>query len=379
MKKIRVVVIWLFTVVILSGCWDRVEINDLAIVSAIGIDLTKDENILLSLQIAIPTKIGTSQGGGEAGGKSTYVISGTGGTISEAYRKIQMKVSRRIFFAQSRVLLIGEKLAKKGVQHILDFHLRYNEPRINSYIMFTKAEAAEIIKSYPELEKISAEETKELVKLGVGLSVLIRDFVNTMYLEGMEPVAPRFELTPLESNKKVQVINGVAVFKGDKLVGWMDDKETRGILWLQNKVKTAVITVDIPKGWGGGKISLDVLKAKTKLEPILEKGNLKMKITTDLVLTVMENDSKLHIDQTKILELVNKYVEEEVRNRIQKSLDMAQKDFQSDIFGFGEEVYKKYPKEWNNRYKKNWNEEFSQLEVSINPKAQIRRIGLTTK
>jgi spore germination protein KC len=57
-------------------------------------------------------------------------------------------------------------------------------------------------------------------------------------------------------------------------------------------------------------------------------------------------------------------------------VDSAQKEYQSDILGFGQQVYKKYPKEWNSRYKKNWDKEFPEVKVAINSKVFVRRIGL---
>jgi spore germination protein KC len=57
-------------------------------------------------------------------------------------------------------------------------------------------------------------------------------------------------------------------------------------------------------------------------------------------------------------------------------IEKAKKEYKSDIFGFGQSVYKKYPKEWNTHYKKNWENEFAQTKVTIHSKALVRRIGL---
>lgn len=172
MKAIRQWLLLIIIVMLLTGCWNRIEINDVAIVTAIGLDLVGGDRILLSLQVAVPSKLGpTGASSGGSNEKGSFVISETGSTVSEAYRNIQYKLSRRIFFSQSRVLLIGSDLAKKGISHIIDFHTRYQEPRINSFIMFTKGKAYKIIKSTPNFESVSTEETKELAKSGVGLKL----------------------------------------------------------------------------------------------------------------------------------------------------------------------------------------------------------------
>jgi spore germination protein KC len=380
MKMLRLLFIWGMTVIFLSGCWDRVEINDIAIVTAIGLDLVKGDKLRLTLQVAVPSKLVTGGTGG-SGGKSTIVISETGATVSEAYRNIQGKLPRRIFFSQSRILLIGEDLAKKGVFHIVDFHTRYAEPRINSFIMFTKGKASKIINSMPTFENISAEETRELAKMGLGIKVYVRDFLNMLLTEGLEPFASQFTLEPLEvytKNKsgETQALNGIAVFKGDKLAGWMEERETRGLLWLRNEIKEGVISVKIPNEKDGGKISMEIARAETKIVPILKGGEIKLDVDVVTELSVIENDSKLNLTETKAIEEIQKYAAEEIRNRVELVVEKAQKEFGSDIFGFGQSVYKKYPKVWNTHYKENWEKEFAQTKVTIHSKAFVRRIGL---
>ncbi|MCC3359527.1 Ger(x)C family spore germination protein [Bacillus sp. REN16] len=383
MKKMRMLLIAVFSIHLLTGCWDRVEVNDIAIVTAVGLDLMKDGKLRLSLQVAIPSKLGPAGGGGGQGNDkdSTFLISETGNTVSEAYRNLQMKISRRIFFSQSRVLLIGENLARKGVKNIIDFHSRYHEPRINSFIMFTKGEASEILKTLPRLESVSAEETKELVKLSVGLSVYVSDFLTMLLTDGMEPLAPEFALAPLEvkeknAQEKGQEINGTAVFKSDKLVGWIDKANTRGVLWLRNEIEHGVVTVEVPEEDGGGNVSIDITKAEVKITPNIENNMVTINVQVTSDMNVMENDSKLNLDDTKVIEDLQKNVEADIKERIQAVIDLAQKDFQADIFGFGHAIYKKYPKEWNTIYKQKWDQEFSHVEVTIQPEVFIRRIGL---
>nr|WP_263324174.1 Ger(x)C family spore germination protein [Neobacillus sp. Marseille-Q6967] len=382
MKGIRLLTLWVMTISILAGCWNRVEINDIAIVTAIGLDLVEGDKLRLSLQVAVPSKLG-STGGGQGGSseKGFIIISETGATISEAYRNIQGKLPRRIFFSQSRVLLIGEDLAKHGVYHIIDFHTRYAEPRINSFIMFTKGKASEIINSMPKFENISAEEMKELAKMNVGLKIYVRDFLNMLLAEGLEPMAPQYTLKPLEvetknKSEETQALNGIAVFKKDKLVGWMDEVETRGLLWLRNEMETGIITLKVPKEKGGGNISMEIIRAETKIVPILKQGKIIMKVNVVSELSVIENDSQLKLAETKVIEDIQKDINNEVRDRVQMIVDRAQKDYQSDIFGFGQSVYRKYPREWNTTYKNNWDQKFGQLDVKIESKSFIRRIGL---
>jgi spore germination protein KC len=387
MKTTRILLILAMSIFLLSGCWNRIEINDIAIVTAVGLDL-EDDKIRLSLQVAVPSKLGPTSGTTGSGENSTFMISDTGDTLSEAYRHLQGKLSRRIFFSHSRVLIIGEELAKKGVSHILDFYSRFHEPRMNSYIMFSKGKAFEIIKNKPTLESVTAEETRELTKLSVGLSVNIKEFLDMLLTEGLEPVAPQFASKPMEvggsagnagnaGTDTTQAIIGAAVFKGDKLVGWMNDSQTRGILWLRDEMELGVITVKVPEEKGGGYISTNIIRTETEIVPTIKNGEIKIAVNTTSEMNVMENASELNLDDSKNIDKLQVELEQDVKGRIQQVLDKAKDELGSDIFGFGEAVYKKYPKQWNDKYKKDWNERFTELEVSIHPTVYVRRIGLT--
>lgn len=381
MKALKIAFLIVLSLLLLSGCWNRTEINDIAIVTAVGLDLLEDDNMRLSLQIAVPAQLGQATGPTQSGGKSTFIVSELGGTISEAFRHLQEKLPRRIFFSHSRVLIIGEDLARNGVTHILDFYARYQEPRMHSSIIVTKGKAVDILKQEPTLENVSAEEANELIKRKVGLMISIRDFLDMLLTEGVEPVAPQFVLEPLEVKSdsqtiEKQAINGAAVFKGDKLVGWMNDGETRGILWLRNEMKKGVITVNIGEERGGGKISTNIIRSESDIVPELKDGKVTITINTRAEMNVLENASEVNLGDPENIDKLEKEIEKEIKDRMRMTLDKAQGELESDIFGFGEALYKKYPKEWNNTYKEKWDDEFSEVEVIVKPKVFVRRVGL---
>ena len=83
----------------LTGCWDRVEVNDIAIVTGTAIDKKGDE-IELSIQIFIPKAAGSSTEQSSSGGNEhiTVTTSQTGKNIADALSKLQGKLSREVFW-----------------------------------------------------------------------------------------------------------------------------------------------------------------------------------------------------------------------------------------------------------------------------------------
>lgn len=90
----------IFIIMLLSGCWDRQELNDLALIMAAGFDIKSDHKIELSVLVFIPKGGGSQQGmdvsGEIGGGEQTLVRSAEGVTIADAMSKLQEILPRKI-------------------------------------------------------------------------------------------------------------------------------------------------------------------------------------------------------------------------------------------------------------------------------------------
>lgn len=384
MKKLGILAIHCMAVLFLTSCWSRVEVNDIAIVTATAIDRMNDGKIRLAVQVAIPKQLGPVGAGGTGGEtETTILVSETGKTIMDVSRKLQEKLSRRVFFSHSRNLIIGEKAARAGVFPLLDFFSRGREARLRGYILFSKGEAADLLKTNPTLERYTSEVIREEEKMGVGLEIMQKDFIDMLTTEGISPVAAQVAMKPEAVNgdhsTMTPAIVGTAVFRKDKLIGWMNDKETRGVLWLRDEMKEANLTVTVPKEKGGGDISVKLLKATTKIKPVLQQGKAKMNVHARTEVELFENGSTLDLGDPKVLRYIQTLLEADVKERILLALHKAQKEFNSDIFGFGNAIYRTDPKAWKKQFKDQWYDQFPKLEVSVQPEVSIVRTGLSTK
>src|SRR5690625_541667 len=82
--------------IILIGCWSRVELNELSIAFALGIDLVDDEYVV-SAQVINPGEISPARsgGGGEQAPVATYETKGQ--TLFEAFRHMTKIVPRKVY------------------------------------------------------------------------------------------------------------------------------------------------------------------------------------------------------------------------------------------------------------------------------------------
>ncbi len=360
----------------LTGCWDRVEINDLALVLATGLDKSDGNRIELSVQLAIPIRMGGGQKGSQGGeGVPTIVEKATGNTIFEAMSRIQEKFSRRIFWGHNQVIFIGEKLAEEGIQKHIDFFARYPETRLRAYTFITAGKAIDALKVIPNLERSSSEVARELTNLKVGLRITVKDLLQMLRSEADSAALPWIEVEGHQQKHEGFRLNGSAVFRKDKMVGRINDKVTMVLLWLRNDIGMSDVTIK-PVG-EDGQISLRLIHAQTVLTPKIENGKWKMIIKIMTEDDVVENETKLNVMNTEIVRRLERQLEQDINKRIRLALNEVQKDMKADIVGFGIAFNRQYPDQWA-KVKEQWDEKFPEIEVDIKSKVYIRSPGSST-
>ncbi|MGM0714624.1 MAG: hypothetical protein ACQEU9_22745 [Bacillota bacterium] len=111
MKVIKVL-LCLTLVILLGGCWNRKELNDLAICVGIGIDKVKT-GYSVSVQIVDPAEVAANKG--KPGRAPVTLFTMSGATVFEALRKMTTISPRKIYMSHTRMLILGEELAREGI------------------------------------------------------------------------------------------------------------------------------------------------------------------------------------------------------------------------------------------------------------------------
>ncbi|TMV48034.1 Ger(x)C family spore germination protein [Paenibacillus mesophilus] len=363
--------------VICAACWDRTEINDIALVMASSIDLDEDGRYSGSLQMAIPAR---QIGNTTQKSKRYFVESGAGNGIQQMIMDTQPKLSRRLFVAHRRVLFIGERLAKHGLKDIFDYHGRNPTTRLRTYVLVVKGgeghDALDI--EYP-LEFVPTEAVREMELMVGSTAVTMRDLFAAASGEGIQPVLGVIELKPVKEKGKAGAtktfdLTGTAVFKDLKLVGYLNGRDTQLMLWVTGKLKDGSLAVELPGT--EDTVNVKLTEAKRKISPKVENGKVTFAIRLEGKGTVEEDTSHLDFANPDNLHLVENELEKLIGKRMRKMIADVQKTYDSDIFGFGEVLHKKNNKAWR-QLKSNWNETFAEAEFTIDTDFVVIRAGMT--
>ncbi len=106
MKAILSFFLILSQCVLLTGCWDNKELNQLAIIVGAAIDKEKNNKIKLTVQVFIPQ----SQSGGQqsSSGKAQVEIKSAVGTnLADAASNLQREYSRKLFWGHCKTYIFG--------------------------------------------------------------------------------------------------------------------------------------------------------------------------------------------------------------------------------------------------------------------------------
>jgi spore germination protein KC len=347
----------------------------------------------ISFQLVNPGNVSAGQTGGGQG-LPIAVYRSTGRTITEAARNATKKVSRRLYYAHTNLIVINEDVARDRtlMLDLLDAFARDPEFRTTTDIVIARdSTAEEIVTTLTILDKLPVTKVTKEIKFaeamkGENLSVSIDDIIADIVGSGKEPIANGYRLIGMkeEARKATNLqkttteafleADGLAVFKDGALIDWIESNKSRGIIWVLDKAKSTDITLK----WKGKKNALSVvpIRSKTKVSTIFNHGKPVINIKIENEGWVSEANTAIDLMDPKTMEKIEKLTEKEIKKEVQSSVKEAQR-LKCDIFGFGDGVHKANPKVWR-KLKGNWNNYFADIKVNVKVDSYVRREGVRT-
>lgn len=377
---------------LLAGCSNYKELNQSAIVLAMGIDYNEDtKQYEVTFQVVNPRGVPTSSAVGGSETLSVVNLSGSGKTITEAAGNTALKFERKSLYYHTALIVMGESAAKKGISTILDVVERDPEIRPNITILLARdIKASLLLEIIPPFDKIPTKallgkQDNAFAKYGGSNSATVYQVISAISSKGKEPVISAVSISGnrkkgaskgnLESIEATYAyMNGMGVFHDGKLVGWLDGEKIKTIQLLANKLQKSIITVPCGKG---KHISMYVYHSNSKNEVKMNQDIPDIKIKVYLSGYMNETLCKKDVTEQSVVEDIQKHAEKVVKAYIEASIKEAKK-YKSDIFGFGENLYRSNPKVWK-QVKGDWNELFSKANVDVNVEVEIEATGLRKK
>ncbi|HPD00132.1 MAG TPA: Ger(x)C family spore germination protein [Acetivibrio sp.] len=390
-----------------TGCWDSVSIEQRAYIIGIAIDeyppisgktesevespdTAKEEmfEAATGIHSGSPTYAMTVQlpvikmstvpnvqgvGSPDPGTPKTWEITQVGNSFIEMNRALATRINLLPYYGHLQVIIVSDKVAKKGLSNVLDFFARDHELRSRTRIFITRGEAKKVLDVIPRIEDYSSlylSETAYNAKLNSQM-VHWTDFGKTI----QSIYSGRDFLLPIVNSSKDEIMNkGAALFKGDKLVATISGREVEALKMIRNLFDGGIITAKMPNN-ESSIMALEIDKLKSRITPIIEEDNVAFKIDIKINGDYSENVNcpfTKKIDKS-FLEEASEAFEASIKKQCVEAIQKVQ-SYGTDLFLFNAVLKAEKPSYWD-KVKDEWYDIFPHVKTEVNVKVNLKQIG----
>lgn len=369
---------------LLTGCWDVKNIENLNIPIASGYEIVRNTDTGTKRM----ETFGVFPVLYENAPKKTIVDIIQSEHIGEA-RSIRMQhLGGELSLGGIQTVVLGSNLAREGVRNALNIVLR--TAQMKGTVTIAVAE--------DNIKDIFAVEPDNYPDVGVYLKVLLDDAFRlsfipksdlhhvsvAMYTPGWHPIIPMLKV----KDKKI-IINSYGIFKDDKLAHIITIPEARILSILSNMPSSGEWTysitdnnnihysvtvrmenstkIKVSRNSEGYHINVSI-KSKGELEDLVPNINY---YTSDNNLFDKEN----LLENKTFIEEIEKGYEELLRKKAEALVYKAQNEFKMDIFNWVKYAQAKWRKDIDSI---DWDDCFSNMNVNIDVNANVEYIGEET-
>jgi spore germination protein KC len=390
-KKVISLILVVLNMIALSGCWDLREINEIGFVTAAGIDKGKGTNkYIITVEIANPSQSGGNSGG-DSSSMSNVVWIGTakGDSLFDATRKLANISSRRIIWAHNNVIVIGQSLAKEGIIPVVDYFTHNHELRMKTAVVVANSDAKKYISSnigmdkpsgmsYSVMERHRGLSGESVESDMLSVSAEIRNRYGNPLISRIRLKSSVIQSKDTSSGKNVKTgltlktvaLGGAAVFKRDKMLGWLSNKQALGVAWILNQTINTEVTV-LDSQHGNKSVSVQTEGVKTKIKTKIVGGIPRMAIYISGRGQIVEEDGFTNKSIDEVKRHVEKLIDKKIKNEVKDSLKVVQKKYKVDCLGFSDIVHTQNASEWRSGLKDNWQKLFPNVPISISVEIDI--------
>lgn len=386
-KKCLVIMLILLTIC-MTGCWDKVEIDQKAFASVIGVDAGKDIGKEKQLKEISPSASFTgskldkmkvtyafpdiSKLGPEKGGTAVdKTMSIDAYSMQDSIDKIVNKSSRNLSFGHLKLIVLNTSILdySNTFKEVIDYLQR--QPAINRmiYIVFSEDKSEEILKFKPNMEKSVENYIIGILENNKKNNTSAPLTLNEFLEETSQNNTALVPVINIDKKSKDLKISKVAAIKDDKIKGYISTEQANNIQLINKKFKGGTRTIIRD----GSPLDYSIENSERKIK-IRDKKKLSFDIKLNLEGQIKGHNIDKQIsskgDINKIEEDLNKAITQDIKEVIR----ISQTEYNTDILDLGGFIHKYHPKLWK-EIKGNWNELYKTVDINVTADTKVRRIG----
>ncbi len=360
LKKAVSLILLVFILVSVTGCWDTININDTNIITTILVD-REDDQIVLYMEIANTDSSGKSS---EDGGEKFVVVKAGGENIVEARANLDRRFDQPIYLGAARVLILTRNLTDFD---IVDYFNRFRAEvkQRKKILTVTTDDKPEDIFKIGEASGESTgfyieEMTKSLQDQG---KIFLRP--TGRYLENLSSNYSCFIIPSMSVDDNTIAHSGYSVVFGSRTIGNIPHEKSKGLHLL--RVDNANLNYQIP--FEDNYYTVRVQAKGRKVRPQYENDEVSFDVNLMFSIEVMYSNSRhpCSIDAEKLAGIRTE-IEKVIKNDIEGTIYDSQKVHRCDYLGMDDEFQGSFPTEYE---KLDWDKIYSDIPINVSIHSEI--------
>lgn len=363
--KIKKIVILAFVIplIFLSGCSEQQQIHQKLVVQGISVD-TAEKGYTVTVQaLDFQNPISKDE-------PNVKIIEIKGVSLVEALENISKQTNLTPVYSQNLMLIIGEDVAKEGVDNFMDFFIRHFETRPKVKVCVTKGKASELFKLKLNQKPLKAKNIHDLIPDELNSDIL--HFVSNLKNKISDPCAAWLDVIS-QNNEKTVYMKGVGVFSGDILKEFLEGDEAFGFMLLKGvpAFGSCVIKTD-----EAGEVTCLVNKISSKTNVDIENDTPVFNMDLEIEISTYSMDKKFDASfDENIKFLIENKFSERISIICESVIDKLI-ELESDVLSWGKILKNSHP-----QYFKSLNQDWQKYmkkcrcRYKINKKILVKMVG----
>ncbi len=353
MKKIIILLVFIF---LSTGCYDYVELNNLAIIPGIAIDKIDDE---YQVVFEILNTVNKEENPNE---EKVYFVKGQASTISEAFLNASYEIPKSAYTAHVDTIVIDEEIATNNLKDIIDFLIRDIDVRNQFYLVISPYSPAEdIIKTTSTTNPVASTSIKDLIEQVSKKRNIVSELNFEKFLAHILGEHKDGYLTTISKDEDTLKIGPIAIFSDYKMQTILSNVNAANFNILNNSSYENTYKIKCPDNAEKNIVLATSIPAATETK--IENQNVTFNINMEV--KVVENHCNINFRNTKDLETIENILASKVQEEMNLLISELIK-YNSDILEIAHQYYKQYRQHID----------FRKLNYQTQVKVLINRNGL---
>lgn len=352
----------MFGAMLLQGCWDEVNLDDISYISALGIDYQDGQYHIYSqmIKFGIIAKTDAVQ----PDPNPVWIGQGKGETLLLALGDLTTAGQAVLSLEHLKTVIVHER-AFGQMDHILDGVNRQRASRYTSLLFGTRAPIEKIFTTDTFFDQSPLNSIMYAPGPNTSQRSFIRPYQMQLVVQTLKEPAMTTTLPALTANEdywkrkkqplQIQYIDGIFVFSGLQFVGYLPEEEASGLRWVNPEFKQYLIGAE----GKDGRTTVAVHSSQSKVHASFNEGRPAFELKVRLSGDVAEMNGSMKKEE--IVAIIEAKVKQQIEDTYRKGLSKKM-----DLFQLEHNLYRYHNGEWREIVKANgWLPEADQLKIEV--------------